>query len=143
LTVISRNLTGLIPHSCLYLSLTSVNFSITGCTYFYDYNILKTHLDGTHITQITTCGNSYIEQLAARYADENNIKLVELWTDQLIGWIPLYKKFYQLIDCGDILLVCWFGENTSVTHMINKAKRMGKEVVIIRGYHPGVFKIFQ
>lgn len=99
-------------------------------------------MDESIVSQITTCGNSLIDQMAARYAQENNINLVALWTDQRISWISLYKKYFQLLDSGDILLVCWFGDNSRIINMMGKAKRMKKEVVIIRGYLPGALGSF-
>ena len=115
---------------------TAMNVSIIGCKYFNDYQVLKWQLDDLKATQITTCGNGNIEKMAVRYAEETHIKLIELWPEKKTGWIYLWKEYFRLVDSSDLLLAFWYGESNSILCMINKAKKMKKEVVIVRGYQP-------
>jgi len=117
-----------------------MNISVIGCEYFNDYQVLKWHLDELEITQITTCGNCEIDTMASRYAEENNIRLISLWPVQDQGWIFLWKEYYRLVVSCERLLVFWYGENIGVNSMIKKAKRMDKEVTVIRGYHSDMNK---
>lgn len=113
-----------------------MNISIIGCKFFNDYQVLKWQLDELNLTRITTCGEGEIDKLAARYAGENNIELIDLWPGQQMGWINLWKEYYKLVVSSDVLLAFWYGETNSVLSMVNKAKSMKKEVIVIYGYHP-------
>jgi hypothetical protein len=112
-----------------------MNVSIIGCEFFNDYQVLKWKLDELNATQITTCGNGSIERFAERYAGENSIQLSNLWPENDISKVSLWKEYYKLLVSSNVLLAFWFGEPNRVSSMIKKAELMKKEVIVIHGYH--------
>ena len=113
--------------------------SIIGCDYFNDYQVLKWKLDELKVSCIYTCSNGKIDKLAARYAKENNIQYINFWTEVEVEerWFQSWRQYYKLLESGDVLLAFWYGESNGITGIVDKARRMGKEVIIVRGYHPG------
>ncbi|KEO75573.1 hypothetical protein [Anditalea andensis] len=112
-----------------------MTISIIGCQYFDDYQVLKWHLDRFKIMQITTCGENKLDDLVVRYCSENRIHLINRWPGRKQGWFYLCKEYFKLVKSCDLLMAFWYGDSANILGIINKGKKMGKEVMVIRGYH--------
>jgi len=114
-----------------------MQISIIGCEQFDDYQVFKWHLEAINATKIITCGEHEVDKLAERYARDNNIPIETRWPEHHEGWFMIWKEYFMLIESCEALVAFWYGDDDIVPCITNKAKRMGKKVMVVRGYHVG------
>lgn len=88
------------------------------------------------ITELPECiisgGARGVDSLAAAFARENNIPLVEFLPkyDRFGRSAPL-KRNIEIVEACDKVLAFWNGTSRGTLYTINAAKRMGKPVEIV------------
>ena len=90
---------------------------------------------------IISGGARGIDTLAAEYARQNGIELIE--------YIPNYNKYgrsapiirnRQIIEACDKVLAIWDGQSHGTLNSINLAKKLGKKLVVIdSNYNEKIF----
>ena len=110
-----------------------MRYSVIGSREFEDYDLLKETLDKHFISQIVSGGANGADTLAARYAKENNIPLIE--------FIPQWDKYKNaaamirnkdIIKASDVTIAFWNGISKGTYGALEIAKRLGKKTIIIR-----------
>ena len=108
--------------------------AVIGSKEFHDYQILKSILDTYSKVEVIVSGAAIgTDLIATRYANKNNIKIIE--------FPPDYKKFgnnakhirNKLIveECDELIAFC-DGKCEGTKYTMDYAKKLGKPVKIIK-----------
>lgn len=113
-----------------------MNVAVIGSRTITDYEYIKYVLDKYRekytISKIVSGGARGVDSLAAKYANENNIELIE--------FIPDWKKFGKkagfirnqiIIDNADIVIAFQENNSAGTSHSVNLAKESNKTVYVI------------
>lgn len=111
-----------------------MNYAIIGSRTFIDYDKFKTECDKhlQNISKIISGGAKGADSLAARYAKDNNISLLEI--------IPEWNKYGNqagfirnklIISACDIVIAFWDNQSKGTKHSIEFAKRLKIKTIII------------
>ena len=109
-----------------------MKLAVIGSRGFNDYSLLCHELDKLQFDCIVSGGARGADQLAARYAKERNITLIE--------HLPDYTKYGRgaplvrnklIIQDADQVIAFWDGVSTGTAHSITLARRQGKNVNVI------------
>ncbi len=107
--------------------------AVVGSRNFDDYELLKKILWGSSpLETIISGGASGADSLAARFANEYNVRLIEILPDY-----NLYKKAAPIMRNTEIAKRCssmvafWYLKSRGTKNVINKALQRGKPVTII------------
>jgi len=106
--------------------------AIIGSRGFSDYSMLTNVLSNYDIHCIVSGGAVGADKLAAKYAKENTIHLIEFLPDY-----PKYGKRAPLvrneliINETDFVIAFWDGESRGTMHAVNYAKSINKPVEVI------------
>lgn len=93
---------------------------------------MKKVLDKHYISQIVSGGAIGADTLAARYAQENSLPLVEFF--------PCYTKYgkkapfvrnKQIVQSSDIIIAFWDMKSTGTAHSLNYAKQLKKKSIVV------------
>jgi hypothetical protein len=109
-----------------------MKLAVIGSRKFDNYDLVCEILSKYNITQIISGGAKGADSLAARYAKEHNIFLVE----HIPNWEALGKKAghirnQYIIDECDRVVAFWDMKSTGTRDSINKAKRQDKPIEIV------------
>lgn len=90
-----------------------------------------------HIAEMPECiisgGAKGVDTLAAQYAREHGIELVEYLPQyNLYGKGAPLKRNEQIVAASDKVLAFWDGASRGTLNSINHARRIGKQVQIVR-----------
>lgn len=78
-------------------------------------------------------GAKGVDTLAAQYARNNGIKLLELRPNYAMhGRAATFIRNRQIVENADKVLAFWDGQSKGTQYTINHAKKLGKQVQIIR-----------
>jgi len=108
-----------------------MKLAVIGSRSFSNYPQLCRELDKYQIERIISGGASGADGLAARYARERNIDLVE--------HLPNYAKYGRraplernklIIQDADQVVAFWDGKSAGTAHAISIARRQGKNVIV-------------
>ena len=106
--------------------------AIIGSRSFHNYALLVETLNNYNdVTQIISGGAKGADALAARYAKENNIELVEFLPDKSLGRGMYHRRNDQIVEHCDRLIAFWDGKSTGTKYTIDKARKSRREVRII------------
>ncbi len=108
-----------------------MKIAVIGSRGFDDYQLLSSVLENYHIDAIVSGGAKGADSLAARYAIENNIKLVEFLPDWSIGLSAGFLRNQHIIDSSDMIIAFWDGVSGGTHDSIKKARKQKKNVVIV------------
>lgn len=111
-----------------------MKLAVIGSRNFNDYKQLASELDRLKLklTCIVSGGARGADQLAARYAKEHNIPLIE--------YLPDYEKHGRsaplvrnklIVDDADEVLAFWDYKTTGTGHSIKYAQKQHKPVMIV------------
>lgn len=112
---------------------------ISGSRSFNNYHTFSSHLNRILKKIDTSCiitGDAKgVDQLAKRYAKENNIKLIELHAD----WKTFKKSAgfrlnQELINLSDFVICFWDGKSPGTKNTIEKCKQQKRRFVIINPF---------
>lgn len=111
-----------------------MKLAIIGTKKFNDYNLLSSKIENiSNIEQIISGGAPGADTLAKKYAKLNGIPFLE--------FPPNYEKYRDkakhirddlITDHCDKLLAFWDGECEGTKYTIERAKKLEKEVIIIK-----------
>jgi hypothetical protein len=109
--------------------------AVVGSRGFSDYVLLSKTLAPLEITQIVSGGAIGADILGARYANENNIPLLEfipVWYkngvyDNSAG----FKRNKDIVNASDIVYAFWDGVSKGTKSTIDFAKKIGVKSVVI------------
>jgi len=104
---------------------------VIGSRGFDDYQLLSSVLENYHIHAIVSGGAKGADSLAARYASENNIKLVEFLPDWSLGLNAGFLRNQHIVDSSDMIIAFWDGVSGGTLDSIKKARKQKKKVVVI------------
>ena len=107
--------------------------AVVGSRSFEDYEFLKEHLNKIHsIEKIVSGGAKGADSLAARYAKENKIELLEFLPDwEKNGKAAGFIRNKQIVKESDIVIAFWDGTSHGTAHSIRLAKKMKKQLTVI------------
>ena len=109
-----------------------MKLAVIGSRGFSDYELLCQELDKYQVDCIISGGAKGADQLAARYAQERKIDLVE--------HLPEYSKYGRraplvrnklIADDSEILIAFWDGVSRGTAFTIDLARRQGKKVIVV------------
>lgn len=110
-----------------------MKLAIIGSRSFNNYKllcgILKEYKD---IEKIISGGAKGADSLAARYAKENNIELIEYipaWN--LYGKSAGFRRNKKIVQESDFVLAFWDGHSKGTKHSINLANKSNKECRVV------------
>jgi hypothetical protein len=112
-----------------------VRLAVVGSRSFADYKLLCDTLDRvkSSIEEIISGGAAGADALAARYAREHGIPLVEIKAEWAIyGKQAGYMRNYDIIERCDGVVAFWDGASKGTKHDINLAREMRKRCFIVR-----------
>lgn len=109
--------------------------AVVGSRTFQSYAVLKQRLDEernkTPFDTIVSGGAEGADTLAAQYARENGIVLVELRPDMSKGrFAPLIRNT-DIVRRADRVIAFWDGQSTGTLDSIKKARKMSKPLIIV------------
>ena len=82
--------------------------------------------------EIISGGAKGVDQVAARYAEMENIKLTEIYPDyRRYGKGAPLKRNNEIIDRSDFVLAIWDGKSCGTRYVIEKCKKINKPVKVI------------
>jgi len=108
-----------------------MKYAVVGSRRFNDYAKLCQCLAGKEISCIVSGGAKGVDSLAAQYAHEKGINLIE--------YLPEYDKYgrsariirnKQIVDNSDIVVALWDGESRGTKNTIDYAQKTGKQVIV-------------
>lgn len=107
---------------------------VVGSRGFNDYPLLLSILDKVpSVDCIVSGGANGADSLAARFAKERNIKLIEFIPDwNLYGKRAGFIRNELIIDNSDIVYAFWDGVSKGTQHSIKLAKNKGLNCLVIR-----------
>ena len=96
------------------------------------YNLDKVMPNG--VTAIVSGGAKGIDTIAAEYAKERNLKLIEFLPeyDKYPGKIAPLIRNDKIVEEADIVIAIWDGESRGTMYTVNRAKKMGKPVKVVK-----------
>lgn len=110
-----------------------MKYAIIGSRNFNDYNLIKNELSSyNNITEIISGGAIGVDSLAKKYANENNIEIIEFF--------PNWKKYGKsagvirnklIIENCDIVIAFWDGLSKGTKSSINIANKLNKNLKIV------------
>ncbi len=100
-----------------------------------DYEKLLPHIP-IGASQIISGGATGADELAVRYAEENNLKLVTFTPEyEKFGKSATLKRNIQIIEYSDYVIALWDGHSRGTAHVIVNCIeiRVPVKVVLIKG----------
>jgi hypothetical protein len=109
-----------------------VILGVIGSRTFFDYALLKSVLDKLIITEIVSGGAIGADSLAARYAHENDITLVEYLPDRAkYGRKAPFVRNKLIVNDSQVIIAFWDGKSKGTKHSLDYAHSKGIKCVIV------------
>ena len=108
---------------------THMTVAVIGSRSFTDYEMLRNTLRCIYITEIISGDDTGADQLAERYAKENNIRFRVIPHDENPD-AASSERAYTLIRNAQLVIAFWDGKSQGTNDMINYARRKGKQFKI-------------
>jgi hypothetical protein len=106
--------------------------AIVGSRTFTNYDLLCETLASENITHIISGGAVGADQLAEKYAADNNIPITIYKAEwALYGKSAGFKRNITIVDASDKIIAFWDGKSKGTEHTITNAKSKGKIVKIV------------
>lgn len=106
-------------------------FAVIGSRRFTDYQYLDSELDKYKIGKIVSGGAIGADSLAMDYANKHNIVIDEIKPDyNKFGRSAPIIRNLEIVRSVDIVIAFWDGKSRGTNDAIEKARKLGKEVVI-------------
>ena len=106
--------------------------AVVGSRNFTNYDQLSEELSKYNIHEIVSGGAIGADSLAERYALEWEIPIRIFKPDWSTGRGAGLARNTDIINAADIIIAFWDGISTGTKDSINKAKKAGKQLIIIR-----------
>ena len=108
---------------------------VVGSRDFFDYDLLSKTLAPLEITQIVSGGAKGADSLAAKYAKENKLALIEFipvwYKDGVYDNAAGFKRNKDIVNASDIIYAFWDGQSKGTKSSIDYAKKIGVKSVVI------------
>jgi hypothetical protein len=110
-----------------------MRLAVIGSKEFHDYHFLKTALNKiSGITTIVSGAAEGTDKMAARYALEYNIKLLEFPPDfENFGTEANHIRDRRIVENCDFIIAFWDGKCEGTKYTLDYAKEKGIDVSII------------
>jgi len=110
-----------------------MRLAVIGSKEFHDYQKLKSVLDEiSGITTIVSGAAVGTDTMAARYAEDSSIKLLEFPPDhEKYGEEAKLVRDRQIVDNCDQIIAFWDGECAGTDYTINYAKKKDIQITIV------------
>ena len=109
-----------------------MKLAIIGSRGFTDYDLMKSNVDLTTVDLIISGGAKGADSLAEKLANENQIPIklfIPNW--KTYGYQAGFIRNAYIIEEADKVIAFWDGKSKGTLDSINKAKKLGKHVIII------------
>ena len=109
-----------------------MRYGVVGSRNFTDYRLMKEVLDKHFIGQIVSGGADGADSLAALYAKETNIPLLEFFPqwDKYKRSAPFVRN-KQIVRASDVIIAFWGGNSRGTKHSLDYAKKIGIKSIIV------------
>lgn len=110
-----------------------MKYAIVGSRTFNDYKLLEKILDNIIKSDdcIVSGGANGADKLAAKYARERNLELIEIFPDWSIGKHAGPLRNQDIVNKCDKLIAFWDGQSKGTKNSIDLAQKSGKLLRII------------
>lgn len=109
-----------------------MNYGVIGSRTFFDYSLLKEVLDKHYISRIVSGGAKGADSLAARYASEEDILLLEFLPDyNKYGKKAPFVRNKLIVDASDVIIAFWDGKSNGTKNSLDYAKHKKIKSIII------------
>lgn len=108
---------------------------VAGSRGFTDYRLLETELNNMKdpITEIVSGTARGADRLGEQYANANSLPLKKMPAEwDKYGKSAGYKRNEQMAEYSDCLIAFWDGQSRGTKHMIDIARRLDLEVIVIK-----------
>ena len=110
-----------------------MKLAVVGSRTWTDYERMKRKLDAIVPAVIVSGGARGADKLAARYATERGLKLIEFLPDwKRDGRSAGFKRNQYIVDEADKVIVFWDGNSRGAQHTMRLAEKAGKLLGIVR-----------
>lgn len=109
-----------------------IKLGIIGSRTFNDYELMQNEVSLANVDCIVSGGARGADSLGKRLAEENNIFYLEFLPDYAThGKKAPFLRNTQIVEASDVIIAFWDGKSTGTLDALKKAKKLGKEVVIV------------
>jgi hypothetical protein len=115
-----------------------LHLAIIGSRTFHNYTLFKESIDpiwwdNPHMT-IVSGGAKGADSLAARYAKERNLNIIEYWPDYLMypKKIAPLRRNVLIIEKADRVVAFWDGSSPGTAYSMQLARNSNKPLIIVR-----------
>lgn len=109
--------------------------AVVGIRSLGDYNVVKKVLDkyNEHISEIVSGGAKGVDQMAIKWAKDNNKKYTEFYPqyDKHPTRIAPILRNTQIIDHSDKVIAFWNGSSKGTLDSIKKAQKKNKLFLVV------------
>ena len=110
-----------------------MKLAVVGSRTWNDYKRMAHNLDCIYPTTIISGGARGADKLAAQYATERGLKLIEFLPDwKRDGRSAGYKRNQYIVDEADKVIVFWDGRSRGAQHTMRLAEKAGKLFGVVR-----------
>lgn len=117
-----------------------MRYGVIGSRTFDDYEKLKEVLDKHYISQIVSGGARGADSLAAKYAEEKSIPLLEFLPDYTkYGKKAPFVRNKLIVRASDVVIAFWDGQSNGTEHSLNFAKSLSIKCIIHQFDHIPIY----
>jgi YspA, cpYpsA-related SLOG family len=117
--------------------------AIIGSRGITNYELLKQAAKGLTITAVISGGATGADQLAERYAQENNLPLLIIPPDwDTYGKSAGMMRNAEIVKTAEQMIALWDGQSKGTEGTIQMAKRAGKPVKVAKIAHESQMSLF-
>lgn len=109
-----------------------MKLAVVGSRGFGNYKLLCERVEEESPSEIISGGAKGADKLAAKFARSRGITLVEFLPDFKKYRHPFHHRNRLIAEYCDKLLAFWDGHSTGTKYTIEYARRIGKEVLVIK-----------
>ena len=102
-----------------------MRIGVVGSRSFDNYDLMQKTLADLGPTVIVSGGAKGADTLAARYAQENGLELIEFKPNWKLGRHASLLRNTQIVEASDFVLAFWDGKSTGTQDSVKKAVDRG------------------
>lgn len=110
-----------------------MKLAVIGSRTFKNYNLMETELDKIEgVTEIVSGGAIGADRLSEKYAKSKNHELTIFYPEHKKYKHPYHHRNRLIAEYCDKLIAFWNGHSSGTKYTINYAKRIGKDVIVVK-----------
>lgn len=114
-----------------------MKLAIIGSRTFDDYDLMRSTVDLTGVTEIISGGARGADALAERLANDHGIKLTVFRADwKNLGFKAGHIRNSLIVEAADVIIAYWDGVSTGTLDSIKKARKLGKPCIVYEFTRP-------